>query len=161
MDNAKKNPQNGHTIAHKLRNKIPLHQESWTQRTAVQLHVECTNKWHNTWHIIQCNTDQYLAIETEKLYGNLNQKLHKLVNRQHRKNSVHQYIGHLLYASTVNLSYINFTQEETTLLNKGLQHSIEKPIDRYWTELIIETEQAIRTLDTNTQIQWEFCQPQN
>jgi hypothetical protein len=108
-----------------------------------KLHLECANKWHNTWHIIQDNIDQCLAIEMEKHYDNLNQKIDKLVNRQHRKNRVNTNTqGHRFYTRTVNLTKINFTQEETALLNKGLQHSIENPIDRYWTDLLIETEQA-------------------
>jgi hypothetical protein len=36
-------------------------------------------------------------------------------------------------------------------LNKGLQHSIEKPLDKYWTDLIMESECAIQMLDTKTQ----------
>jgi hypothetical protein len=36
-------------------------------------------------------------------------------------------------------------------LNNGLQYSIEKPPDKYWTELIMETEQAIRKLDIKMQ----------
>jgi hypothetical protein len=117
-----------------------------------KLHLECSNKWHNTWQIIQENMDQYLTIKMEKHYNNLNKKLDKLVSYQHHNNRMNTNAqGHCFYARTVNLTNITFTQEETTLLNKGLQHSIEKPIDRYWTDLIIETEQAIRTLDTNMQ----------
>jgi hypothetical protein len=33
----------------------------------------------------------------------------------------------------------------------GLQHSIEKPLNIYWNDLIIETEQAIKKLDTKLQ----------
>jgi hypothetical protein len=36
-------------------------------------------------------------------------------------------------------------------LNAGMQHSIEKPIEQYWNDLIIETEQAIRKLETRAQ----------
>jgi hypothetical protein len=88
----------------------------------------------------------------KKQYDNLNQKLDKLVNRQHHNNRANTNTQRRrFYARTVNLTNINFTQEETTLLNKGLHHSIEKPIDKYWTNLIIETEKVIRTLDANMQ----------
>jgi hypothetical protein len=117
-----------------------------------KLHLECANKWHNTWQIIQDNMDQYLTNEMEKHYDNLNKKLDKLINQQHHKNRMNTNAqGHHFYPRTVNHTNIIFTQEETALLNKGLQHSIQKPIDRYWTDLIIETERAIRTLDTNIQ----------
>jgi hypothetical protein len=38
-----------------------------------------------------------------------------------------------------------------TLLNNRLQNSIKKPLDKYWTGLIMETEQAIRTVDSKMQ----------
>jgi hypothetical protein len=37
------------------------------------------------------------------------------------------------------------------LLNTGMQHSIEKPIEQYWNDLIIETKQAIRKRETKAQ----------
>ena len=51
----------------------------------------------------------------------------------------------------INLTKINFTHEEWSLLNIGLQHSIEKPLDKYWTDLIMETEHAIRMLEPKIQ----------
>jgi len=38
-----------------------------------------------------------------------------------------------------------------SLLNKGLQHSVEKPLEKYWTDLIMETEQALRMLEPKMQ----------
>ena len=37
------------------------------------------------------------------------------------------------------------------LLKKGLQLNIELPIEQYWNDLIIETEQAIRKLEPKSQ----------
>jgi hypothetical protein len=37
------------------------------------------------------------------------------------------------------------------LLNNGLQYSIENPIENYWDDLIMETEQAIRKLGVKMQ----------
>jgi len=82
-------------------------------------------------------------------YNNLNHKLHRLQNeKQTRKktDTHHQYTQ--FYTRTVNLTNIRFSQEEIALLNNGLQHSIEKPLKKYWTNLIMETEQAIRKLDS-------------
>jgi len=42
------------------------------------------------------------------------------------------------------LTKIKFNHEEISLLNKGLEHSIENPLEKYWTDLIMEKEQAIR-----------------
>jgi hypothetical protein len=46
---------------------------------------------------------------------------------------------------------VTLTHEELSLLNKGLQHSIEKPLRKYWTDLIMETELTIKKLDTKMQ----------
>jgi hypothetical protein len=91
-----------------------------------------------------------LTFEKKTHYNSLSQKLDKLVNRQHHKSSADTSTqGHRFYTRTINLTNINLTLEETILLNNGLQHSIEKPLDRYWTDLMIETEQAIRTIEAN------------
>jgi len=42
-------------------------------------------------------------------------------------------------------------QEEIWLLNKGMQHSIERLLNKYWTTLIKETEHAIRKLHSKIQ----------
>ena len=44
-----------------------------------------------------------------------------------------------------------FNQEEMELLNTGMKHSIEQPLNHYWNDLIIETEQAIKKLEPKTQ----------
>jgi hypothetical protein len=115
-------------------------------------HLEGANKWNNTWHTIQGNINHMLTAEMNKHYENLNMKLDRLNHRQqHEMNADTNTQGHQFYPRTVNLTNINFTHEEASLLNKGLQHSIEKPIDKYWKNLIEETEQAIKLLDTNMQ----------
>ena len=88
----------------------------------------------------------------ERQYENLNKKLEALKAQQHhldnkkRTNQVRQF-----YNRTSNLTNIRFTAEEMDLLNKGLQCSIEKPLNEVWNDMIIETEIAIRKLDTRLQ----------
>jgi len=88
----------------------------------------------------------------ECYYDNLNKKLDKLQNKQQsmRKTKTNQQRNQF-YPRTVNLTKIKFNQGEMSLLNKGLQHSIEKPLEKYWTDLIMETEQAIRLLEPKLQ----------
>ena len=50
-----------------------------------------------------------------------------------------------------NLTNIKFTKEGIELLNYGLQYSIERPLTTYCTNLLIETERAIKLLDTKLQ----------
>jgi len=88
----------------------------------------------------------------ESYYDNLNKKLDKLQNKQQcmRKTKTNQQHNQF-YTRTVKLTKIKFNQEEMSLLNKGLQHSIEEPLEKYWTDLIMETEQAIRILEPKMQ----------
>jgi len=57
-------------------------------------------------------------------YQNLNKKLDKLQTQTKKENKIpHQHTQ--FYDRTVNLTNTELTQEETRLLNKGMQHSIE------------------------------------
>jgi len=85
-------------------------------------------------------------------YNNLNFKLDILQNKQQDKNRTHHNThGQHFYPRTVNLTKIKFTTEEMKLLNNGLQYSIEQPPRKYWTNLIMETEQAIKLMDAKVQ----------
>jgi len=46
-----------------------------------------------------------------------------------------------------NLTEIRFTNEEMKTLNLGFQYSIEKPLAAYFTNLVTETNNAIKLLD--------------
>ena len=88
----------------------------------------------------------------ETHYKNLNRKLDKLQREKQTKTKTdthHQ--RKQFYTRTANLRNIRISQEELTLLNNGLQYSIEKPLKKYWTNQIMETEQAIRMLDSKMQ----------
>jgi hypothetical protein len=100
---------------------------------------------------------EYLDYHTTKHrpkthYNNLNRKLDKLQNKQQGTRKTKTKQQHIqFYPRTVNLNKMKFTHEEMSLLNKGLKHSIEKPLGKYWTDLIMEREQAIRMLEPKMQ----------
>ena len=107
--------------------------------------LKCAATWHNSWLFIQNHTDGNLQLETETLYDNLNRKIDNLINKQIRKLGNHQPNQHQrFYQCTINLTNIRFTKEEQTVLDYGLQYSLQKPLKTYWTNLIIETERAIK-----------------
>jgi predicted CoA-binding protein len=96
-------------------------------------HLECAEKW-------------------KKHYDRLNKKIDRLSETHHQYNNRRNKTRiHHFHPRIANLTNINFPREETALLEKGLQHIIKKPINKYWTNLLIETEEAIKTLDTNKQ----------
>jgi hypothetical protein len=86
-------------------------------------------------------------------YKNLNQQLDALQHKQQQKkhNPAHNNQTQHFYPRTVNLTNIKFTSDEMNMLNNGLQHSITQPLKKYWTNTIIETEQAIKLLDVKLQ----------
>jgi hypothetical protein len=117
-------------------------------------HLQCATAWPNSWQIIQPSIDEKLQLETEEHYQNLNKKLDNIQKKnKHKAPHKNRYNPgeQQFHPRTVNLTSINFTKEEKHLLNLDLQHSTEKPLKTYWTNLIIETEQAIKLLDVELQ----------
>jgi len=49
---------------------------------------------------------------------------------------------------------LEFTKEGMDLLNHGFQHSMERSLKPYWINLIVETERAIKLLDTKLIALW-------
>ena len=101
-----------------------------------KLFLICADSWQNIWPIIRQNIDDKLTQEMEIQYGNLNRKLDTLQAKQRRENTTSNQQEHF-YPRTANLTKIKFSREELSLLNHGLQHSIEKPLNTYWTDLIM------------------------
>ena len=111
-------------------------------------HLERADSWKNLWPIILQTIDFKLTQEKETYYNKLNRKLDALQNKQQDNSRTNEHqLGQQFYTRSVNLTEIKFSKEEISLLNQGLQHSIEKPLDKYWIDLIMETEQAVRKLD--------------
>ena len=117
-----------------------------------KLHLKCADTWQSIWPIIVQSIDYKLTKEMETHYNNLNHKMEKLQREKqtNRKTDTHHQRTQF-YTRTVKLTNIRFLEEELALLNKGLQYSIEKPLKKYWTDLIFETEQAIRMLHIKMQ----------
>jgi len=84
----------------------------------------------------------------EAHYDNLNKKLDNLQSKcKGNTKTTSNSEGPRFHPRTVNLTKIEFTKEGTHLLDLGLKHRIEKPLKTYWTNLIMETEGAIKLLD--------------
>jgi hypothetical protein len=84
-------------------------------------------------------------------YDRLNKKLDKLHEKQNTSTHKPQGRHPTAYPRTVNLTNIQFTDEEQTLLDLGLQYSMRRPTTTTWTNLVLETEHAIRLLDNKLQ----------
>jgi len=100
----------------------------------------------NLWPTMLQTIDNKIKHEMDSHYNNLNRKLDTLQNKQGRTDN--KLKSQQFNAGTVNLTKITFSKKETNVLNNSLKNSIEKPLDKQWVNLIMETEQAIRMLDT-------------
>ena len=115
-------------------------------------HLECATTWPTCWATIHKIIDNNLQLEMETHFDKLNRKLDNVQTEcsKHKKHQNHNQ-QQSLYPRTVNLSSITFTKEEQELLDLGMQHSIQQPIEAYWTNLILETEHALRLVDPKFQ----------
>jgi hypothetical protein len=94
----------------------------------------------------------------ETHYDHLNKKTDRLQQqRQQKKNREGpNHSNQDFYPRIKNLTNIRFNDEELQLLNYGLNYSVEKPTTSYLTELIAETERAIKLLDEKLQNTYRF-----
>ena len=131
--------------------KCKLNEQLYTK------HLECAALWPTCWTTIQEAIDNNLQLDVEAHYNNLNKKLDSLQEdgNKHSKHPNNKPLTHnqqhRFYPRTVNLTNIIFTKEEQELLDLGLQYNIQQHLKSCWTNLIMETEQVIRLLDTKLQ----------
>ena len=106
----------------------------------------------DTWYLIQTSMDSKLQQQMGTHYIHLKRKLDHLQTKQRKQtrkphsNSEQQQF----YTRIKNLTNKILNKEEIELLHYRLQHSIERPITTYLSNLIIETERAIKLLDTKS-----------
>jgi len=82
------------------------------------LHLRAAQEWGSMWPKIQNSIHESLNYEMEQKYKTLDMKIRKLVHTQTQKPSTNT----KFYPKVINKTSISFTDEELTLLNKGLNH---------------------------------------
>jgi hypothetical protein len=87
-----------------------------------KLHINNANNWGNTWHIIYVNINNTMIDHMNEKYRTLNDKLHHL--KHNNRASTQQQHHHTFYPRVRNLTTITFTNDELTLLNKGLKYNL-------------------------------------
>jgi hypothetical protein len=104
------------------------------------LHINNANTWGN----IDNNLDNIMKIK----YTNINNKLNKLKE----DNKVYaQQNEHVFHQQVDNLSNVMFTNEEMTLLNKGLKYNLHHKYKRWIQTLALEADTVINLLDPHKQ----------
>ena len=115
--------------------------------------------WWLYWHAIDNIINSNLQDEMESHYEKLNRKLDRLLKEQ--KGHTTKGKQQKFHPRTVNLTNIHFTKEEMELLDTGLQCNLQKPSATTWTNLAIETEQAIRLPDDAIQDSFRIMAAKN
>ena len=106
------------------------------------VHLNAANTWGNSWHYIQDTTEAKLNNQIREKYERLGKKLQVLSQEQTTTPKTH----HNFYPRVVNKSNIIFTNEEITLLNKGLKYNLHLKKEKWLTNLALEAEMAINFL---------------
>jgi hypothetical protein len=115
--------------AHRLNQEIKfLHiKKSRLNEQLYETHLRCTALWPGCWPSIQDIIDNNLQKEMDFYYDGLNKKLDKLQEKQKRTTSQTTHgRRQQTYPRTINLTNIQFTNEEQTILDLGLQYSLQR-----------------------------------
>jgi hypothetical protein len=139
---------------HRINEEIKfLHaQKTRLNKHLYHINLMCAAAWPHYWLTIRDILEEQLRNEMDANYKILNSKLDKLIETQDQRHShTTRLYNQQRYPRLVNMTQIHFTKEEINLLDKGLQYSLQTPSATTWTTLTMETEQAIRQLDTDIQ----------
>jgi hypothetical protein len=111
-----------------------------------QAHLQTANTWGPIWDHISHTIHENLNKTIEKNYHTLNQKLKKLEKLGHQDNNTQEKTNPKFFSRVINLTNINFNEDEHRLLQKGLKYNLHiKP--KHWLKTTaIEAETAIKLL---------------
>ena len=110
-------------------------------------HLHAAHEWGNCWNMIQDHMQNTLNRKLTDVYRNLNKKLNQLTHGRTDTISGKQKFFH----GVTNLSNINFTEDETSMLNKGLKYNLGHKHSNWVQNLSLEAECAITLLPHNEQ----------
>jgi hypothetical protein len=109
-----------------------------------KIHLQTAQQWGNTWHIIHDSILNSINKEIEKKYKSIEDKINRLTLKETNKpNTSTQF-----YPGVVNESAIKFSDEEMTLLNKGLKCNLSHKRIQWLSNLALEAKNAIILLPT-------------
>ena len=102
-------------------------------------HLRAALEWGNLWYPIQENIIMSINTKLDQVYKNLNTKLAKLTH--HSTTTTDS--KHTFFQRITNLTNITFTQEEISLLNKGLKYNLGHRQKNWIKNLGLEAECAV------------------
>ena len=105
-------------------------------------HLQAASEWGKCWHLIQDNTQNTINKKSVEIYKVLDKKLSQLIHIQKEKIED----KHKFFPRVTNLTDINFTKDEISLLNKGLKYNLGQKWKNWIQNLSLEAECAITLL---------------
>jgi hypothetical protein len=113
----------------------------------LRAHLHAAQEWGNLWPTISEYLYNSINDFIDKKYNNLKQKLKNL----ERTNTDTPKSQHSFYPRVINITNIQFTPAELTLLNKGLKYKLFFKHKNWVKTLALETETAISQLPRQDQ----------
>ena len=99
------------------------------------------------WYSIQNHINEKLNQDMEKKYKTLDLKINKLAHHQNKNLET----STQFYPRVINKTDIEFSNDEITLLNKGLKYNLTHKWKYWLSNLALEAEAAITLLPTHEQ----------
>ena len=110
-------------------------------------HLHAAQEWGNCWNLIQDHISDSLNTKLADVYRTLNKKLTQLTHGPTDTKSSKQ----KFFQRVTNLTNINFTEDETSILNKGLKYNLGHKHSNCIQNLSLEAECAITLLPHDEQ----------
>jgi hypothetical protein len=124
------------------------------------IHLQCAQYCNGMWQHIKNSINSQLDDIMDTLYQKLNKKLDTLIRHTHVTYNTKETI-HAFHSWLVSLTNTKFTKEQIYTLTLSFIYGVEKDLKFYINDTIIDTENAIRHLDTNIQNNFDSCSGQN
>jgi len=118
---------------------------------------ECAQHYDGMWQYVQNNIESKLSEDMNILYEKFNRKLDSLTQQTRNVNKNKGYTQ-TESSRIINLTNITFIKEQIDTLKLGPRYAIEKNPKLYINELIIDTENAIRHLQSNIQNTFRYLE---
>jgi hypothetical protein len=106
------------------------------------------NEWGKGWYVLATSIHNAVTSDIQQKYKNIDKKLQALKNSQKQKqiSKTSPLSSTKIYPRIINDTNIEFSQEELTLLNKGLKYNLHFKHQNWITKLALEAETAITHL---------------
>jgi predicted transport protein len=128
-----------------------LYTKKHPNKILYNLHLENAANWNNPWHIICLNIETTIQQKMKTKYDTLNNKIKKLKQNNETNTRNNNTTQHTFFKRTINMTDIEFTNDELHLLEKGLKYNLHKKPKDWIKTLALEADTAINNIPERNQ----------